>query len=289
MSYEDIMGVGDLEEVTMIPVEDVVPFKKHPFKVKDDEKMEDLVESIRANGILTAVIVRKTEDDHYEMISGHRRLHAAMRVGLDTIPAVIKDMSDDESIVAMVDANIQREELLPSERAFAYRMKMEAMNRQGKRHDLTFGQNVQKWTHEEIGNDVGMSGRQVQRYIRLTELIPELLELVDMKRLQFTVAVDISYISKEIQKWIYEYIHDNGVIKQEQVSELRKYIEHNHVNREDFIKILNSSLRGRLPSKKVTLSEKKLYTYFPAYYTSDEMESVIINLLKEWKQRMEGE
>ena len=199
-TVEELLGVPATESSTEIDMIHV--FKNHPFKVLDDEKMSDLVESIRVNGILSPVLVRPDGEDSYEMISGHRRMHAAKIVGLTMIPAIVREMSDDEAIVYMVDSNIQREELLPSEKAFAFKMKMDAMNRQGKRGDLTFGHDVQKWSHQTIGADSGFSGRQVQRYIRLTELIPELLDMVDSKRLQFTAGVEISYIDKEIQQWM---------------------------------------------------------------------------------------
>ena len=180
----------------------------------DDEKMQDLVESVRINGVLTLVLLRMDDNEEYEMVSGHRRMHAAQLAGLTTIPAIVRELSDDDAIVAMVDANIQREELLPSEKAFAYKMKLDAMKRQGSRTDLTLCQSGTKSrTDQLLGEQVGESARSVQRYIRLTELIPELLDLVDNKKLQFTVAVDISYIDKEVQEWIYEYISDTGFIK----------------------------------------------------------------------------
>ena len=204
-SVEELLKVPAEEMATEIEINQIHSFKDHPFKVLDDERMTDLVESIKENGVLSPVLVRQDGEDSYEMISGHRRMHAAQLVGLEVIPAIIRDMTDDEAVVYMVDSNIQREELLPSEKAFAYKMRMDAINRQGKRTDLTFGHDVQKWSHEEIGKETGLSGRQVNRYIRLTELIPELLDLVDNKRLQFTVAVEISYVDKAIQRWINEY------------------------------------------------------------------------------------
>ncbi len=173
-TVEELLGVPATESSTEIDIDRVHVFKNHPFKVLDDEKMSDLVESIRVNGILSPVLVRPDGEDSYEMISGHRRMHAAKIVGLTMIPAIVREMSDDEAIVYMVDSNIQREELLPSEKAFAFKMKMDAMNRQGKRCDTTLGHDVPKWSHEIIGSDSGFSGRQVKRYIRLTELIPEL-------------------------------------------------------------------------------------------------------------------
>ena len=214
-SIDELLGVVNEESAMEIEISKIHPFKNHPFKVLDDEKMQDLVESVKINGVLTPVLLRMDENEEYEMVSGHRRMHAAQLAGLTTIPAIVRELSDDDAIVAMVDANIQREELLPSEKAFAYKMKQEAMKHQGSRTDLTLGQNVPKFkrTTEAIADGTGESYKQIQRYIRLTELIPELLDLVDNKKLQFTVAVDISYIDKEVQEWIYEYISDTGFIK----------------------------------------------------------------------------
>ena len=182
-STEESRAEARLEKVINLNPSEISDFPNHPFKVLDDEKMDTLVDSIRENGILNPVIVRPNQSGNYEMISGHRRLHAAKIVGLKKIPAIVKEMSDDEAIIKMVDANIQREEILPSERAFSFKMKMEAMSRQGQRNDLTSGQNVPKLTSDVIGEENGMSGRQVKRYIRLTELIPELLECTDNKKI----------------------------------------------------------------------------------------------------------
>lgn len=288
-SFNDLMGISEGESSVEIEISRIVAFQNHPFKVKDDEKMEELIESIRMQGILTPVLVRPDDEDGYEMISGHRRMHAAKRLGLETIPAIVKEMTDDESTIAMVNANIQREELLPSEKAFAYKMKMDALKRQGSRRDLTSDQKGPRLAAWSIGEETGMSGTQVKRYIRLTELIPALLDMVDEKRLGFTIAVDISYISQDIQKWLYEYIRDNGVIKPEQVARLRQHLEQNTINQMEMIQLLNSSLKGRMPTKKVTLSEKKLQKYFPPHYSASEMEGVIVTLLEEWKQRQAGE
>lgn len=288
-SFNDLMGISEGESSVEIEISRIVAFQNHPFKVKDDEKMEELIESIRMQGILTPVLVRPDDEDGYEMISGHRRMHAAKRLGLETIPAIVKEMTDDESTIAMVNANIQREELLPSEKAFAYKMKMDALKRQGSRRDLTSDQKGPRLAAWSIGEETGMSGTQVKRYIRLTELIPTLLDMVDEKRLGFTIAVDISYISQDIQKWLCEYIRDNGVIKPEQVARLRQHLEQNTINQMEMIQLLNSSLKGRMPTKKVTLSEKKLQKYFPPHYSASEMEGVIVTLLEEWKQRQAGE
>ena len=212
-SIDELLGVVNEESAMEIEISKIHPFKNHPFKVLDDEKMQDLVESVKINGVLTPVLLRMDENEEYEMVSGHRRMHAAQLAGLTMIPAIVRELSDDDAIVAMVDANIQREELLPSEKAFAYKMKLEAMKRQGVRTDLTLSQNETKLRSDEVlSKQVGESRAQVQRFVRLTEPIPELLDLVDNKKLQFTVAVDISYIDKEIQEWIYEYISDTGLI-----------------------------------------------------------------------------
>ena len=203
-SIDELLGVVNEESAMEIEISKIHPFKNHPFKVLDDEKMQDLVESVKINGVLTPVLLRMDENEEYEMVSGHRRMHAAQLAGLTTIPAIVRELSDDDAIVAMVDANIQREELLPSEKAFAYKMKLEAMKRQGVRTDLTLSQNETKLRSDEVlSKQVGESRAQVQRFVRLTELIPELLDLVDNKKLQFTVAVNISYIDKEVQEWIY--------------------------------------------------------------------------------------
>lgn len=289
-SVEELLGVPNEESAVEIDVGSIHSFKNHPFKVLDDNKMDDLVESIRNNGILSPVLVRPIDEDTYEMISGHRRLHAAKIVGLEMIPAIVREMDDDAAVLAMVDSNIQREELLPSEKAFAYKMKMDAMRRQGTRTDLTSGQNGPKLVVDIIGEDGGDSGRQVKRYIRLTELIPELLDLVDNKRLQFVVAVEISYISKDIQKWINEYIHENGCVKQNQIALLRQELASGAgMTQSQLIDLLNGSAIGRIPKKKVTLSENKLYKYFPPHYTSAEMERVIVQLLTQWKENQGGD
>lgn len=288
-SIDELLGVVNEESAMEIEIDKIKPFAGHPFKVIDDEKMQDLIESISESGVLTPVLIRPDQNDGYEMISGHRRMHAAQKVGLITIPAIVRDMTDDEAVIAMVDANIQREELLPSEKAFAYKMKMEAMRHQGERTDLTLGQNVPKFkrTTEAIAQGTGESYKQVQRYIRLTELIPDLLELVDKKRLNFTIAVDISYIPQDVQKWIYEYICDNGFIKPNQISALRNYLGQGPVTQSLMISILNSHIPVKAPARKVTLNEKKLTRYFPKNYTSEDMEKVIESLLEKWKQEQE--
>lgn len=292
-SVEELLGVSNEESAMDIEVVKIQPFRNHPFKVIDDEKMEDLVESIRANGILSPVLIRPIGNDIYEMVSGHRRMHAAILLGMDRIPAIIREMTDDEAIVKMVDANIQREELLPSEKAFAYKMKMDAMKRQGSRSDLTSGQNDQKLigkvSRDILAEEMGESSKQIQRYVRLTELIPELLEYVDQKRLQFTVAVEISYIDKEVQKWLYEYIKDNGMVRLNQVVLLRAQMKTGAITQAKMISMLNNSQPGKGPATKLTFSEKKLREFFPAHYTSTQMRDVIEDLLSDWKHKQDFE
>lgn len=289
---DELLGVVNEESAMEIDIASIHPFAGHPFKVVDDEKMQDLVESVRGNGVITPVLIRPAENNQYEMISGHRRMHAAELAGLSTIPAIVRDMTDDEAVIAMVDANIQREELLPSEKAFAYKMKLEVMKHQGERADITSGQNDQKLkgaiSRDILAEQVGESSKQIQRYIRLTELIPELLNLVDDKKLQFTVAVDISYIDKEIQKWIYEYIRDNGFIKPNQITALRKQLETETVSQNFMISIFNNAIAPKKTNRKITLSEKKLTKYFPPDYSQEQMEKVIETLLEEWTKRQEG-
>ena len=263
-------------------------FNGHPFKVVDDEKMQELVESIKVNGVLSPVLIRPTGMDTYEMISGHRRLHAAQLAGLTAIPSIIREMTDDEAVIAMVDANIQREELLPSEKAFAYKMKMDAMKRSaGRPSKENEGQNVPYLTTDVIGETEGISGRQVKRYIRLTELIPEILDYLDLKRIPFTSAVEISYLDKEIQKWLFEYIRDNGLVKPKQIALLREACKTGIMTEGKLIAILNDSQPGRTPSTKNLISEKKLRKYFPADYTEEDMRSVIVELLEQWSQGKE--
>ena len=309
-SVEELLGVSNEESAMDIEVVKIQPFRNHPFKVIDDEKMEDLVESIRTNGILSPVLIRPIGNDIYEMVSGHRRMHAAILLGMDRIPAIIREMTDDEAIVKMVDANIQREELLPSEKAFAYKMKMDAMKNQGYRSDLTadsktscqFG--TKSRADQQVSGQVGESARQVQRFIRLTELIPELLEYVDQKRLQFTVAVEISYIDKEVQKWLYEYISyidkevqkwlyeyikDNGMVRLNQVVLLRAQMKTGAITQAKMISMLNNSQPGKGPATKLTFSEKKLREFFPAHYTSTQMRDVIEDLLSDWKHKQDFE
>ena len=273
-SIDELLGVVNEESAMEIEISKIHPFKNHPFKVLDDEKMQDLVESVRINGVLTPVLLRMDDNEEYEMVSGHRRMHAAQLAGLTTIPAIVRELSDDDAIVAMVDANIQREELLPSEKAFAYKMKLEAMKRQGVRTDLTLSQNETKLRSDEVlSKQVGESRAQVQRFVRLTELIPEL-----------TVAVNISYIDKEVQGWIYEYISDTGFIKPKQIAALRNQLNDGPINQIQMLSIFNNCVMAKKVSRSLTFSEKKLTKYFPDDYTAKDMEQVIESLLEKWMQ-----
>lgn len=292
-SVEELLGVVNEEAAMDIEIYKISGFKGHPFKVIDDEKMQELVESIKVNGVLSPVLIRPTGMDTYEMIFGHRRLHAAQLAGLTAIPSIIREMTDDEAVIAMVDANIQREELLPSEKGYAFKMKLEAIKHQGERADLTCAQNGHKYdgmkSRDVVAESAGVSKNQVSRYIRLTELIPDLLEYVDLKRIPFTSAVEISYLDKEIQKWLFEYIRDNGLVKPKQIALLREACKTGIMTEGKLIAILNDSQLGRTPSTKNLISEKKLRKYFPANYTEEDMRSVIVKLLEQWSQGKESE
>ena len=296
-SVEELLGAPVTKDGTEeIRIDQILPFENHPFKVLDDDRMQELVESIKANGVLSPVIVRPDDEGTYEMISGHRRMHAAKLAGLTTVPAIVKQLTNDEAVILMVDANIQREEILPSERAFSFKMKLDAISRRGNRTDLTCGLQVHKWeevnekkARDKVGSDVGMGGRQVQRYIRLTELCPELLQMVDDKRLGLNLAVDISYFDKDLQKWLYEYIRENGFLKPDQIAALKNTSNLENVTQYTMIQILNSALPEAKMSGKVTLSEKKLDKYFPPHFSAVQREKVIIGLLEEWQSRKDGE
>ncbi len=288
-SIDELLCVPETEGTVDIDVRAIYPFENHPFKVLDDEKMDELVESIKANGVLTPVLLRPDDEGTYEMISGHRRLHAAKRAGLFRIPAIVKEMTNDEATIAMVDANVQREEVLPSEKAFAFKMKFEAIRHQGKGTDTTlFPEGTKSNSGDIVGQSEGLTRTQVYRYIRLTELIPKLLDMVDEKRLALSVAVELSYMNKNVQQWIYEFIRENGMIKQEQLMELRKYRDDNNMTQDQLINILIGSASFAPISKKITLNERKLHKFFPAYYSKTEMEQVIFGLLAQWKQEQEN-
>ncbi len=290
VSVDELLGCAGEESSLEIDINRIQPFQNHPFKVVDDAKMDDLVNSIRQNGVLTPVLVRPTDDGGYEMISGHRRMHAAERAGLASIPAIIRELTDDDATIVMVEANSQREEILPSEKAFAYKMRYEAMKRQGSRSDLTSYQVGTKLrADEELAKELGESKNQVYRFIRLTELIPELLEMVDTKKMPLVTAVDISYIDQKVQQYLYEYIKENGMVKSYQVTALRKYLEdYESISQSKMITVLNEMITGKTQSKSVHFTEKKLRKYFSSNYTVNDMEKIMIRLLEKWKSEQEG-
>ena len=286
-SVDQLLGVPEISGTQEIEIVRIHAFPNHPFKVLDDERMDMLVDSIRENGILNPVIVRPDQNGDYEMISGHRRLHAAGIAGLQKIPAIVKEMSDDEAIIKMVDANIQREEILPSERAFSLKMKMDAMRRQGARVDIdgTCGNDCHKSeikTADIVGDTVGLKGRQVRNYVRLTYLIPEVLEMVDQGKIQFVPAVDLSYLDDQVQKWVFEYVKENGFLKPVQVEALKNYPNLSNVTQFSVISIMNDALPKKSKESKLSFSAKKLDKYFPPQYSTKERENIIIQLLEQW-------
>ena len=289
LTVDELLGVPEGESAIQIEVCKIYAFENHPFKVIKDSKMQELIESVMENGIITPVIVRPDDEDGYEMISGHRRLFAAKEAGLDKIPAFVREMNDDQATIAMVDANLQRETILPSEKAFAYKMRYDAMRHQGFRSDLSSSQiGTRSRADAELARQVGESRNQVQRFMRLTELIPELLELVDLERLAVMTGVDISFLPKEVQKWIYEYIKENGAIKANQIAAVRNvYSAGSGLTQNEMIQLMNDNLPKNQTAKKVTITEKKLKQYFPPNYTSEEMENIILQLLAGWKQGQE--
>ena len=286
-TLDELMGIAGEENANELEINRIHNFANHPFKVVDDEEMDELVESIEKNGILVPVLVRPDVNNSYEMIAGHRRMHAAIKIGLKTIPAIVRDLDDDEAIIVMVDSNIQRKKLLPSEKAFAYKMKLEAMkHRVGRKCKENVSQiGTHYRADSEMANELGESRNTIRRFIRLTELIPELLEYVDKKRLPFTSGVDISYLDKEIQKWIFEYIKENGPVKSVQIAALRREIENDAImTQEKMISILIENQPGGKPNREVTFSENKLRSYFPEKTSPVEIEEVILNLLEIWKR-----
>lgn len=290
-SLDELLCVPDSSGTSELPVDQIRPFRNHPYKVVDDEKMEELVESISANGVLTPVIVRPAEEGLYEMISGHRRLHAAEKAGIAKIPAMIRDVSDDEATIMMVDSNFQREEILPSEKAFAYKMRYEAMRRQGDRTDLTsslIGTKLR--ADEQLAKDVGESRNQVQRIMRLTEVIPEFLEMTDSKKLALYTAVELSYFPEKVQKWIYSYIWENGMLQTSEVGALRRNEDVESLTKDDVYKFFNSMrpASSKKVSKKLSLPGDKLDKYFPLDMSQEERERVIYELLEKWRREKRG-
>ncbi len=275
-----------VETVVRIPLEQMHPFHDHPFAVRDDASMRETAESVRGHGVLTPVILRPMEGGGYEIVSGHRRARASELAGLDTVPAIIREMDDNTAIILVVDSNLQRDSILPSERAWAYRMKLEAIKRQGARSDLTSAQVGQKsiWSVEQVATDAGASKTQVQRYIRLTELVPPLLDLVDQEAIGLTVAVELSYLTKAEQNLLVETIEsEQARPSRSQAMRLRKLSAARLLNEDTVLDVMME--RKKPDPIKVTLTWDVLRRFFPRSSTPRQMEGVIIRLLELWKQK----
>ncbi len=289
-NLDSLFGIDQEQtgQVLEVPIVELFPFRDHPFKVLDDEKMSQTVESVRENGILVPIMVRNRPEGGYEVISGHRRKHAAEIVGLETVPVIIRDLTDDEAVIAMVDSNLQREEILPSEKAFAYKMKYEAIKRQGQRTDLTSGQVVQKskLSFEEIAEGTGESYKQIQRFIRLTELLPELLEMVDRKKIKFNPAVELSYLNKDEQYLLMEVMQEDEVVPSlSQAQQIKKLSQEGKCTKEAIHALLKIV---EIKERNVVLKHEVIMQYFSADTSDAEIESLIVRLLEEHRRRHEG-
>ena len=289
-SYDDIFETdasraeAKQERIQSISILDLVPFENHPFKVVDDEAMLRTTESIAQYGVLTPIIARPLEDGGYEIISGHRRVHAAEAAGLDEVPVIVRDMTDDEAIVLMVDSNLQRESILPSERAFAYKMKLEAMKHQGQRSDLTLDQVGPKLSNQEIGRASNDSMTQVKRYIRLTNLIPDLLEMVDQKQISFNPAVELSYLKPEEQEIFMEAMDlAQTAPSLSQAQRMKKLSQEGGFTLDAVREIMTEIKKGDL--ERVTFRNETLRKYFPKSYSTQQMQDTIIKLLEQWQKR----
>ena len=286
-SIDELLGVVNEESAMEIEISKIHPFKNHPFKVLDDEKMQDLVESVRINGVLTPVLLRMDENEEYEMVSGHRRMHAAQLAGLTTIPAIVRELSDDDAIVAMVDANIQREELLPSEKAFAYKMKLDAMKRQGIRTDLTLSQNETKLRSDEVlSKQVGESRAQVQRFVRLTELIPELLDMVDESRIALRPAVELSFLKKDEQSALLEEIsYADATPSLAQAIKMKKFSQEGKLSND----VIESIMSEEKPNQKekINIKYEDARKYIPASVPYDKTGDYIMKALEYYHRYQE--
>ena len=272
------------EQRTELPLSDLHPFEGHPFKVLDDELMEQTVESIKQIGVVSPLIVRPDPEGGFEILSGHRRLHAAQLAGLETVPVIVKDMDDDAAIIFMVDSNLQRENILPSERAFSFKMKLEAMKHQGQRGDLTSDQVGQKsWAVNQLADDANESKTQVQRFIRLTNLIPEILDMVDEKKIAFNPAVELSYLKPSEQKEFLEamdYAQASPSLSQAQ--RLKKLSQEGSCTLDAMCEVMNEIKKDELDH--VTIKNEVLRKYFPKSYTPKQMQDTIIRLLEKWQR-----
>ena len=287
-SYDDIFSTEEsrqTEQIQQISISDLHPFKNHPFKVLDDEAMQRTVESVAQFGVLAPLVVRPREEGGYEIISGHRRQHAAELAGLKTLPVIVRNMDDDQAVIQMVDSNLQRESILPSERAFAYKMKLEAIKNQGARSDLTSRQVVGKLEAADlVGKSSDESGRQVQRFIRLTTLIPELLDLVDQKKISFNPAVELSYLADSEQRDFFEAMQDTqNAPSLSQAQRIKKLSQAGQCSYEAIFDIMGEEKKAEMD--RVTIKNDVLRKYFPKSYTPRQMEETILKLLEQWQKK----
>ena len=289
-SYDDIFSTQESrqetgEHVIMLPLDAIHPFKNHPFRIVDDEEMQKTAESIREYGVLVPAIVRPLENGEYEMISGHRRRYASMLAGKDMMPVIIREMDDDTATILMVDSNLQRENILPSERAKAYQMKMEALKHQGQRSDLTSRQVGTKLrTDEMVAQDSGESARQVQRYLRLNNLIPEILDLVDDKKIAFNPAVELSYLQKEEQEEFVQAMEEAQTSPSlSQAQRLKKASQEGKCTPDIMRDVMDEEKKG--PVDRVVLNGSELRKYFPKSYTPKQMQDTILKLLDQWMKK----
>ena len=287
-STEESRQEQQREQVQQIPIGELFPFKNHPFKVLDDESMQRTVESVEQYGVLSPLIARPRPEGGYEIISGHRRQHAAQLAGLDALPVIVRQMDDDAAVLLMVDSNLQRENILPSERAFAYKMKLEAIKNQGARSDLTSGQIVQKskLSIERVAEDAGEGYKTVQRFIRLTNLIPELLDMVDEKKIAFNPAVELSYLDESQQRDFLEAMNDTqNAPSLSQAQRLKKLAQEGHFSYDVAFAVMGEEKKGELD--KVVIKNDTLRKYFPRSYTPKQMEDTIIKLLDQWQRKQQ--
>ena len=286
-STEESRQEQQREQVQQISIGELFPFKNHPFKVLDDESMQRTVESVEQYGVLSPLIARPRPEGGYEIISGHRRQHAAQLAGLDALPVIVRQMDDDAAVLLMVDSNLQRENILPSERAFAYKMKLEALKNQGARSDLTSDQVGQKlWSVEQVASDAGESKTQIQRFIRLTNLVPELLDLVDEKKISFNPAVELSYLDEKQQRDFLEAMNDTqNAPSLSQAIRLKKLAQEGKFTYEAAFAVMGEAKKDELD--KVVIKNDTLRKYFPRSYTPKQMEDTIIKLLDQWQRKQQ--
>ena len=285
-STEESRQEQQREQVQQIPIGELFPFKNHPFKVLDDESMQRTVESVEQYGVLSPLIARPRPEGGYEIISGHRRQHAAQLAGLESLPVIVRQMDDDAAVLLMVDSNLQRENILPSERAFAYKMKLEALKNQGARSDLTSVQVAPKLRTEKIGEEVGMSKDNVKRYIRLTNLVPELLDMVDEKKIAFNPAVELSYLDESQQRDFLEAMNDTqNAPSLSQAQRLKKLAQEGHFSYDVAFAVMGEEKKDELD--KVVIKNDTLRKYFPRSYTPKQMEDTIIKLLEQWQRKLQ--